>query len=27
VHCLASCYSKHQSQIDTVMKSFTVRSP
>jgi hypothetical protein len=27
VHCLASCYSKHQSEIDTVMKSFTVRSP
>jgi hypothetical protein len=27
VHCLASCYSKHQSQIDTVMNSFTVRSP
>jgi hypothetical protein len=26
VHCLASCYSSHQSQIDTVMKSFTVRS-
>jgi hypothetical protein len=27
VHCLASCYSKHQSEIDTVMTSFTVRSP
>lgn len=27
VHCLASCYSKHQSEIDTVMSSFTVRSP
>lgn len=27
VHCLASCYSKHHSEIDTVMKSFTVRSP
>ena len=27
VHCLASCYSKHQSEIDTVMNSFTVRSP
>lgn len=27
VHCLASCYSKHQSEIDTVMRSFTVRSP
>ena len=27
VHCLSSCYSKNSSQIDTVMKSFTVRSP
>jgi len=27
VHCLASCYSTHQKEIDTVMKSFTVRSP
>jgi hypothetical protein len=27
VHCLASCYSSHQNEIDTVMKSFTVRSP
>ena len=27
VHCLATCYSKHQSEIDTVMNSFTVRSP
>ena len=27
VHCLASCYSENQSQIDTVMNSFTVRSP
>lgn len=27
VHCLASCYSKNQSEIDTVMRSFTVRSP
>ena len=27
VHCLATCYSQHQSQIDTVMNSFTVRSP
>jgi hypothetical protein len=26
VHCLASCYSSHQTEIDTVMKSFTVRS-
>jgi hypothetical protein len=27
VHCLASCYSEHKSEIDTVMTSFTVRSP
>ena len=27
VHCLATCYSKHHKQIDTVMSSFTVRSP
>jgi hypothetical protein len=27
VHCLATCYSEHKSQIDTVMTSFTVRSP
>jgi hypothetical protein len=27
VHCLATCYSKNTSQIDTVMTSFTVRSP
>lgn len=27
VHCLSSCYGKNSSQIDTVMKSFTVRSP
>jgi hypothetical protein len=27
VHCLSSCYSKNFSQIDTVMTSFTVRSP
>lgn len=27
VHCLSTCYSKNLSQIDTVMKSFTVRSP
>jgi hypothetical protein len=27
VHCLSWCYSKNTSQIDTVMTSFTVRSP
>jgi hypothetical protein len=27
VHCRSSCYSRNFSQIDTVMKSFTVRSP
>ena len=27
VHCTSSCYSKNTSQIDTVMTSFTVRSP
>jgi hypothetical protein len=27
VHCLATCYSEHKSEIDTVMTSFTVRSP
>jgi len=27
VHCLSTCYSKNTSQIDTVMTSFTVRSP
>jgi hypothetical protein len=26
-HCLSTCYSKNISQIDTVMASFTVRSP
>jgi hypothetical protein len=26
LHCTASCYAKHTSEIDTVMKSFTVRS-
>jgi hypothetical protein len=26
-HCLATCYSQHSSQINTVMTSFTVRSP
>ena len=27
VHCLSSCYSQNLSEIDTVMSSFTVRSP
>ncbi|MGN6795890.1 MAG: hypothetical protein ACTHJW_26185 [Streptosporangiaceae bacterium] len=27
VHCLSSCYSKNTNAIDTVMQSFTVRSP
>jgi len=27
VHCLSTCYSKNSDSIDTVMKSFTVRSP
>ena len=27
VHCLSACYSRHQAQINTVLKSFTVRSP
>jgi hypothetical protein len=26
LHCTASCYTKHTSEIDTVMNSFTVRS-
>jgi hypothetical protein len=26
LHCTASCYQKHASEIDTVMSSFTVRS-
>jgi hypothetical protein len=26
LHCLASCYQQHHSEIDTVMTSFTVRS-
>ena len=26
VHCLASCYTQHAAQINTVMSSFTVRS-
>ena len=27
VHCLSTCYGKNTDAIDTVMKSFTVRSP
>jgi hypothetical protein len=27
VHCIATCYSQHHDQIDTIMSSFTVRSP
>jgi hypothetical protein len=27
VHCVATCYSHHRSEIDTVMSSLTVRSP
>jgi hypothetical protein len=27
VHCLSTCYSKNTDAIDSVMKSFTVRSP
>ena len=27
VHCLSTCYSKNTSAINTVMQSFTVRSP
>lgn len=26
VHCLAACYNRHRSEINTVMSSFTVRS-
>jgi hypothetical protein len=26
LHCTASCYARHMSEIDTVMSSFTVRS-
>jgi len=26
VHCLSTCYNSDASQIDSVMKSFTVRS-
>ena len=27
VHCVATCYSHNRDQIDTIMTSFTVRSP
>lgn len=27
VHCIATCYSQNRDQIDTIMSSFTVRSP
>jgi hypothetical protein len=27
VHCLATCYSQNRNQFDTIMSSFTVRSP
>lgn len=27
MHCLATCYVKNQSQFNTIMSSFTVRSP
>ena len=27
VHCIATCYSHNRDQIDTIMSSFTVRSP
>jgi len=27
VHCIATCYSENRDQIDTIMSSFTVRSP
>ena len=27
VHCVATCYSKNRDQFDTIMSSFTVRSP
>ena len=27
VHCLATCYSQNRDQIDTIVSSFTVRSP
>jgi hypothetical protein len=27
VHCVAACYSHNRAQLDTIMSSFTVRSP
>jgi hypothetical protein len=27
VHCIQTCYSQNRSQLDTIMSSFTVRSP
>jgi hypothetical protein len=27
VHCMAACYSHNRGQLDTIMSSFTVRSP
>jgi hypothetical protein len=27
VHCMAACYSHNRDQLDTIMSSFTVRSP
>ena len=27
MHCMAACYSQNQDQFNTVMSSFTVRSP
>ena len=27
VHCVATCYSQNRGQLDTIMSSFTVRSP
>jgi hypothetical protein len=27
VHCIATCYSHNHAQLDTIMSSFTVRSP
>jgi hypothetical protein len=27
VHCIKTCYSQNRSQLDTIMSSFTVRSP
>jgi hypothetical protein len=27
VHCIETCYSQNRSQLDTIMSSFTVRSP